>query len=89
MSAGPAYSRSLSLESNAMSRNRSTSANSAEFSENLHEWNPAAHPSSLPMSAPIGHQFSNLHLDPSDQLFAAFMSPKNMISRAEREALLA
>ncbi|KAA1128754.1 hypothetical protein PGTUg99_012261 [Puccinia graminis f. sp. tritici] len=89
MSAGPAYSRSLSLESNAMSRNRSTSSNSAEFSENLHEWNPAVHPSSLPMSAPIGHQFSNLHLDPSDQLFAAFMSPKNMISRAEREALLA
>ncbi|WAR61726.1 hypothetical protein PtB15_12B416 [Puccinia triticina] len=89
MSAGPVYSRSLSIESNAMSRNRSTSSTPADFSEHLHDWNPIPHQSSLPMSAPIGQQFSNLHLDTPDQLFSAFMSPKSMISRAEREALLA
>ncbi|PLW15418.1 hypothetical protein PCANC_17933 [Puccinia coronata f. sp. avenae] len=91
MSAGPVYSRSLSLESEShvMNRNRSASSIPSVYGDNLHEWNAHPHQSSLPMSAPIGQQFSNLHLDGSDQLMAAFMSPKNMIPRAEREALLA
>ncbi|KAI9612222.1 hypothetical protein KEM48_004237 [Puccinia striiformis f. sp. tritici PST-130] len=83
MSAGPAYSRSLSIESNVMSRHRSTSATSAEFSDHFHE------SASQPMSAPIGHQFSNLHLDTPDHMLASFLPPKNTIPRAEREALLA
>ncbi|KAH9455263.1 hypothetical protein Pst134EA_022737 [Puccinia striiformis f. sp. tritici] len=88
MSAGPAYSRSLSIESNVMSRHRSTSATSAEFSDHFHEWDSHPHPASQPMSAPIGHQFSNLHLDTPDHMLASFLPPKNTIPRAEREALL-
>jgi len=91
MPSGSAYSRSLSLESenHAMNRNRSMSATPADFGEHLHDWNPHRNQHSLPMSAPIGQQFSNLHLDAPDRFLASFMPSKSMIPRAEREALLA
>lgn len=88
MSAGPIYSRSLSLESGSNTRHRSTSGGPSELLDHVERWDPPPHPS-LPISTHVGQQFSNLNLGQPSPLLSTTISTKPLISRVEREALFA
>ncbi|MBW0495144.1 hypothetical protein O181_034859 [Austropuccinia psidii MF-1] len=91
MSAGPTFSGSTSMETGSTNSSQPASATTTDMAQDFgHMYGWSQPPlSSMTLPSHVGQDLANLQLDISSHLSSAFMSPRELIPRAEREALLA